>query len=181
MARKKSSGSSSTRRRRRNPPAAPARRRRSHRRHRRNPPGFSMRTLANTAIEGVIGGAEVVAGKAAVRLARKQLGYVAGTTVAAAVEAVGAVVLGMAGARFLGPEHGRRLMYGGFSAPIEQFAREAVKNSPTGRQLVEDALGQVGAYDTMVAFPDYAPIAGYLPEYQVGVGDASQDNYVYGY
>lgn len=69
-----------------------------------------------------------------------------------------AVGIGMAGAKFLGPEHGRRLMAGAFAAPIEAFVRDAAKSSPTAKKLVTDALGDAGSYNTMAAFPDYAPV-----------------------
>lgn len=134
--------------------------------------GFNSRTIINSAIDGVLHGALVVAGKAGVRVVRRQFGYAAGSVVGSGVEAAAALAIGMFGARVLGADKARSLMHGGFSAPIEAIVKSA------RLPYVSDALGDSGMTDTQVVFlPADAsgrPLSGYedAPSLLSGYADA---------
>lgn len=153
-------------RRRSNPPRASFRRRRSSqrrrggRRHlRRNPP---MRGIIGTLIDGVKGGAGVVAGKAISRAVPALIGIQPQGYLGLAVQAGVGVGAYMLADRFVGRENARNVLYGAFGGVIESAIRGW--NIP----VLSPALGDETELHAIAGY-----VHGYLP---AGTDGAKSNN-----
>lgn len=123
----------------------------------RSNPGISLRNIGGTVFRGVKDGATVVAGKAATRIVSGLLPLPKDGVMGIAVQGVSAIIVGLAGQKFLGRDAGRLLLAGGFAAPIESFA----KGLPVVGAALSDDYGYslpVGEYPMIGEYPDMAGV-----------------------
>lgn len=146
----------------------PGRRRvRHHLRHyRHNPPRF-VRGIGGVLLDGVKGGALVVAGKIVARAVPQFLGVAPIGPMGLGVQTVSGGAVYFLLDRFVGRELARPFLYGVFGNAIESLVRGA--NVP----ILSPSLGDETELHALAGYVP-AGVAGYVPRGVAGMGDAGE-------